>query len=301
MSLLEQVIESKDSEYGFFLPYGPDGTGKTTLGANAPNGIFIRTEPGTAYVRDSDGNKIKHFPDPKTFSDIIACVDELLTTKTDYKSCILDSLDHAEPLCWQEVCKEMGIKMISDAAYGKGYEAAMKKWQILFDKFKLLRQKMNVILICHSTVRKAQDPINATEYDRHEIKLHGKAAALARESVDAVLFCTYEVFVKREGQKTRAFGDGARVMYTQWRPSHDAKNRMGLPYQLDLSWDALMDAVKSDRHDIIANTKEEISVMLAQIKDEELKKLVSNSVEKAGNNASQLAKIQNRLRIKLEV
>lgn len=301
MSLLDQIIESKPVQFIFAIPYGPDGTGKTTLGANAPSPVFIRTEAGTAYVRDADGKKIKHFPDPKTFSDILSYVDELLTRDHSYKTLVLDTLDHAEPLCHAEVCKEMGVKMVSEAPYGKGYEAALKKWQVLFDKLKQLRSKMNVILIAHSIVRKAQDPINATEYDRHEIKLHAKAASLARESVDAVLFCTYEVFTKKEGMKTRAFGDGARVMYTQWRPSHDAKNRMGLPYQLDLSWDALSEAMQSDGHDIVTNYKSEIAAMLTQLKDEELKKIVTASIEKAGDNASQLNKISNRLRLKLEV
>ncbi len=295
MGFLEQVVDSKPEENMFILPFGPGGVGKSTFGADAPNPIFIRTEKGTGYL------KVKCMPDPKTFSDIGKMVDELASTKHDYKTLVIDSLDWAEPLCWAEVCQEMGIKAIEDAGYGKGYAAALGKWQSLMHKLKVLREKMHIILIAHSSVKKFSDPVQATEYDRFEIKLHGKTASLVKEAVDAVLFCTYEVFTKKEGQKTRAFGDGARLMFTQYRPSHDGKNRMGLEYQLPLSWDAFYEAVQSGALGAEKNIKEEIAAMLTQIKDEDLKKLVTESVEKAGNNAGQLSKIQNRLRIKLEV
>lgn len=291
---LEQVVDSKPDENLFVTIFGPGGCGKSTFGADAPNPIFIRTEKGTGYL------KVKHMPDPKTFSDISKMVDELYTGKHDYKTLVLDSLDWAEPLCWAEVCGEMGIKSIEDAAYGKGYAAALSKWQILLHKLKNLREKMHVILIAHSAVKKFSDPVQATEYDRFEIKLHGKTASLVKEAVDAVLFCTYEVFTKKDGQKTRAFGDGARVMLTQYRPSHDGKNRMGLEYQLPLSWEAFYSAVKGGHEGAEKNIKEEIDAMLSQVKDESLKKLVSESVNAAGSDTNQLSKIQNRLRIKLE-
>lgn len=295
MSYLDLVEDSKPNEFVFLTVFGVDGVGKSTFGGDAPNPIFIRTEKGTNYL------KVKCLPTPKSFSDILKMVDELSEKQHFYKTLVLDSLDWTEPLLWDEICKENSVKNIGDIAYGKGYESAVKKWQELMIKLKNLRDKMNVVLIAHSIVKTFQDPVQATGYDRYEMKLHAKSAAVIREASDAVLFATYEVFTKKEGQKTRVFGDGARILATQFRPSHDGKNRMGLPYQLPLSWDGFMQAVKGGGAEAVSNIKEEIVAMLSQVKDENLKKLVMDSVEKSGNDQAQLSKIQNRLRLKLEV
>ena len=56
-----------------------------------------------------------------------------------------------------------------------------------------------------------------------------------------VLFCnykTYSVAVDEKGKKHKAQG-GKRVMYTSHNPVWDAKNRNGLPDELDLSFAGL--------------------------------------------------------------
>lgn len=292
MGYLDQVEQSKPDENFFVCIFGVGGVGKSTFGADAPSPVFIRTEKGTGFL------KVNCLPNPKNFSEIGKMVDELYSTNHKFKTLVIDSLDWAEPLCWAEVCQEQNVKSVGDVPYGKGYEAALNKWQSLMHKLKLLREKMNIVLIAHASVKTFQDPVQATAYDRYEIKLHGKSAALIKEAVDAVLFATYEVFTKRDGQKTRAFGDGARVLLTQYRPSHDGKNRMSLPYQLPLSWEEFVKATKNPASDV--NIKEEIAAMVSQVKDEDLRKKVMEAVEKAGTDQGQLAKIQNRLRIKLE-
>lgn len=291
---IEKISNGKIDCPIFITIYGPDGCGKSTFASDAPSPIFICSETGTNHL------DVSRLPRPKTFQELMAMVDELSTQVHPYETLVIDSLDWAEPLIWQEVVTEAGVKFIGDIGYGKGYDAALNKWQNLINKLKALREKMNVILIAHSVVKTFQDPIQNMGYDRYELKLHAKAAGLIREAVDAVLFATYEVFTKKDGQKTRAFGDGARVMFTERRPGHDAKNRFGLPYQLDLSWDEFFKAVKSGEPDAPESIKKDINQMLSQIKDEALKKLVTETAEKAGNDAKQLAKIQNRLRIKLD-
>lgn len=293
---LDKVQDSKKNEFVFVTIFGVDGVGKSTFGADAPSPIFIQTESGANYL------KVKCLPKPKAFSDILGMVDELLEKEHGYKTLVLDSLDWAEQLVWDEVCFENNkVKSIGDIPYGKGYELAVGKWQTLMSKMKHLREKMNIILIAHSQVKTFQDPVQASGYDRYEMKLHAKSAAKIREAVDAVLFATYEVFLKKDGQRTRAFGDGARVLMTQHRPGHDGKNRMGLPYQIDLSWSEFMKAVKNGQPNAPDNIKQDIDEMLLSVHDENLKTLVTKAVVEAGSDATQLGKIQNRLRVKLEV
>jgi len=51
----------------------------------------------------------------------------------------------------------------------------------------------------------------------------------------------------RGGTRTRAVGSGERVLYTEERPAWLAKNRYGLPSEMDLSWDAFINALKGDK------------------------------------------------------
>lgn len=62
-----------------------------------------------------------------------------------------------------------------------------------------------------------------------------------------------------------------------------------------------MQAVKGGSAEALGNIKQEIVAMIGLVKDENLKKLVTESIEKAGSDQIQLSKIQNRLRLKLEV
>src|SRR6516165_9875766 len=55
------------------------------------------------------------------------------------------------------------------------------------------------------------------------IKINDKAAALVREAADAVLFARFETELVKTNGKTRAYGEGNRIMYTESRPGWDAK------------------------------------------------------------------------------
>jgi len=104
---------------------------------------------------------------------------------------------------------------------------------------------MNIILIAHAQIKTFADPAQPTGYDRYQLKLNEKAAAVLREAVECVLFATYETTVVKEkgDKKGRGVGDGERVMYTERRPAFDAKNHFDLPFEMPLSWKAYAEAV----------------------------------------------------------
>lgn len=276
----------------FILLYGPDGIGKSTFGADAPDPVFICSEDGTSSL------DIARLPTPKNFSDILKMIEELKTGEHPYKTLVIDSIDWAEPLCWDDVCKEDGSTSIEkvDGGYGKGYIYALKKWQTMISALAQLREKMNVILISHSHVKSFNDPQQNSIYDRYELKLNAKAAALFREAVDAVLFGNYETYVKEDkNKKTKAYGDGSRVIYTERRPAFDAKNRYSLPFQLPLSWEAFESAVKAGDVDAIKEFKEHLSKLLLEVKDADIRLKAPATIEAAGQNLNQLRKIEERL------
>jgi hypothetical protein len=295
MTYLEKAETGKKEFNIFGIIHGPSGVGKTTWASEAPDNIFLPTEDGTNNL------DVARLPRPKSFTEASNMIVELIENEHKYKTLTIDSIDWLESLLWTEICAENNVKSIIDLAYGRGYSLADNKWKDFVQKLKTLRAKMNIILIAHSQVASFSDPVTASSYDRYQIKLHKGASALFKEAVDFIGFANYQTFVKKDGMKNRAFGDGARALFTEYRPSHDGKNRYGLPYELPLSWADFMNAVKAGKPNEPDVIRSDILTMLGSVKDESLKKIVFDSVEKAGNDAIQLSKIQNRLRIKLEV
>jgi len=276
---------------------GVDGCGKTTWASSAPNPIFLGPENGSGQL------DVARFPSPESWGDVLQAVKELTTHEHEFKTLVIDSVDWLEPILYANVCEEAGVANIEkvDGGYGKGYSVALKKWQELVALLSNLRTKkgMNIILIGHVEVGKHSDPTLNVEYDRYTLKLNKKAAALLREFVDTVLFAKYEVFTKRDGMKHKAVGDGARVMYTEWRPGFDAKNRFGLPFQMALSWNEYDAAVNKPAGASIEEIKADLAELVPQVLDDELRLKVIEAIKKAGDDAAKLVAIKNRVQVRL--
>lgn len=295
MSILKNISKGKVERPHFVLLYGVDGVGKTTFAAQAPDVLFLGVENGTANLDVSRASGIK------TYEELLQYVSALSNEKHDYKSVAIDSLDWIEPLLFDYVCRQSGAKRIEEAfgGYGKGYAEASKIWGDLIRSFEGLREKkgLNVILIAHSQIKAFNDPNQPTAYERYQLKLNDKNAAIVREAVDSVLFATFETFVKKDSNnKTKAFGDGKRVMFTERRPAFDAKNRFGLPFELPLSFEEYVQAIKSSNSDRPSQIKNEISELLKEIKDKEIVKKVELAVSAVGTNEVQLLNILEKVK-----
>jgi hypothetical protein len=193
--------------------YGPGGIGKTSFAASMDKCVIVQSEDGIGKI------ECDHFP------VAVACI---------------DSLDWLETLLWDHVCKENGWAQIDTPAYGKGYVAALDKWKEYVEILNRLRDEksMTVIQIAHNQIRRYEDPSN-DPHDRHEIKLHRKAADLLVEHSDAVFFANYKVGtvqVKGKMGMTTKTVAGDRTIFTEQAPGYMAKNRYGLPSEMPFEW-----------------------------------------------------------------
>lgn len=235
---LANLQSGKTDKPARMLVYGVAGIGKTTLGVNAPSPVFIQTEDGL----NAD---CATFGVMRTLDDVMGALQALYVEEHDFKTLVVDSLDWLEPLIWDAVCNDHGVKNIEDLGFGKGYVHAVDKWRTYLEALNYLRNErgMTIIQIAHAQIKRFDDP--ATEaYDRYLIKLHSKAAAVVEEHVDAVLFANYQISTVEKDtgfgkKRTRAVGGGRRVLHTQERPAYQAKNRFGMPETVELSWDAV--------------------------------------------------------------
>src|SRR6516164_6238738 len=241
MSILSTISRGKRPRHIFALVYGTDGVGKSSWASHAPRPIFIGAEKGTEQL------DVARFPQTESIGELLAQVRALQSEKHEFNTVVLDSLDWVEPLIWKAVCDEAKVDSIEQAfgGYGKGYVRALDLWRTLLRDLSVLNDKMHVLLIGHAQIKSFQDPELPTAYDRYQLKINDKAAALVREAADAVLFARFETELVKTNGKTRAYGEGNRIMYTESRPGWDAKNRFSLPFCMPLDWKMFGDAIRA--------------------------------------------------------
>ena len=238
MTLMEQIQRGKVAAPRRMMLYGTPGIGKSTFAAHSERPIFLQTEEGLGQI------ECDKFPVAQSLDDVIKALSELYTADHPYRTVVVDTLDWLERLIWAEVCRRKMVESIEDIGYQKGYTFALNHWRDVLMGLDALRRDrdMTVVLVAHCKIEKFDDPANES-YDRYSPRLHKLASAVVTEWCDEVLFATYKVYTRQtdEGfnrKKTRAIGDGERVIYTSERPAHVAKNRLNLPDELPLDFSA---------------------------------------------------------------
>lgn len=245
MGLLGQVHRGKRQAPRRVLLYGVQGIGKSTWGASTPDPIFLSTEDG---LDDIDCAK---FPAITSYDAAIAALSELYSEPHDYRTLVVDSLDWFESLVWAHVCVKKHVRNIEDIGYGKGYILTLDYWREFLAGLSALRNDrgMMIVLVAHSKIETFKNP-EGDDFDRYMPRMHKAAASVVMEWCDEVLFASYQTYTKGAASPgigrgvAKAIGSGERVLRTTERPSHMAKNRLGLPDELPFSWDSYAQFLK---------------------------------------------------------
>jgi len=271
--------------------YGPEGVGKSYFASTTNKPLVLGTEGGT------ENYNITRLPKPTSWDEVIEMVEEVAREDHEYKTFVIDTLDWLEPLLFDKFTK--GSKAIEDCfgGYGKWVSGVSDEWRKLMSSLNKVRSKMDVVLLAHSQVKTFNDPVNNAPYDRYELKLHStKHSNLWKEYVDCLLFANYDVMVKKDNTaKAKAYGTGERKMFSQHRPAFDAKNRDGLPFEMDLSYSVLCEQIELNKPEDPQMLKDWISQRLSSILDESLLETINKTVESAGNDSIKLRAILDRV------
>lgn len=231
-----KIISGKTAGALKTVIYGPEGIGKSTFASHFPRPLFIDTESSTKHMDVSRTEK------PISWTMLL---DQVKSVRDDPGLCatlIVDTADWAEQLCMVSICAAKKLTGIEDMGYGKGYVYLAEEYGRLLNLLEeVIGRGVHVVLTAHAMMRKFEQPDEMGAYDRWELKLQKKTAALVKEWADVLLFANYKtqsVAVDNAGKKYKAQG-GRRVMYTSHHPCWDAKNRLGLPEELPLDFSAI--------------------------------------------------------------
>lgn len=233
-----KILTGKQKAPRKCLLYGTHGIGKSTWAAGAPGCIFINLEDG---LNNIDCQRTEHLT---TLDGINDALNWLIASKHDFYTVAIDSMDWLESIIHFEVAKAANKVSIADIGYGAGYKQALGYWDKIMSKLEMLRseRRMSVVLLAHANVKRFESP-DQDSYDRYQPALHDLASSMWQEWSDEVLFASYRVFVRKEDQgfnkeRTIAVDGNERYLRTQETAAVLAKNRLGMPPEIEFSWAA---------------------------------------------------------------
>ena len=270
--------------------YGTSGIGKTTFAADAPSPIFLGAEDGTAQL------DVARFPEPRTWADVLESIDGLLYESHEFKTLVIDTADWLEPLSMDRVAEDHKNE---DLSYGRDVAFMVNDWRLLLASFDRLRdtKEMCVIVLAHSHVKTYNNP-EGDDYDRYQMKLAPKLAALLGEWPDGVFFANYETMTHKEkgSRKSKGIRGTARFLHTERTAAYDAKNRFGLPSRIPLGWEDF-DSGREATSEQVVEALARIEALLADA-PEKTKTKAAEYLKRAGKNAQKLAKLENWIKAK---
>jgi len=247
-----EIQKTKKNSPPRILIHADHGVGKSSLGASAPNPLFIQTEDGL------DNIETNALPMVEDYQMLLGQLKEIYEEDHDFQTLIIDSLDWAETLINKHVCQIGGKDSISDFGYGAGFQMTNDCFGKIIECLNLIRQDrgMIIILIAHSQVKTYQNPLGS-DYDRHQIKLRDKNAELFLEWVDVAGFMHFQTFVKTEEKggfqkdATKAIGGCDRILSCSPSAAYVAKNRYDIQTDIQLptaveGWNNLVNAIKGN-------------------------------------------------------
>ncbi len=239
-----ELVIAKPSEKtpSKILLYGVEGIGKSTLAAQFPKPIFIDTEGSTMKMKPQPAR----MPNVSGYRDVKMQLGQILNTKHDYQTLVIDSIDWLEDWVSEYLCKDV-YKVETRVNIAGGYN----KWVEIFEEecSRLLNyldrlcfeRGMNILLIGHDKISKTIDPATGESTRGYEVNLSEKVGPLIKQWADAVLFANYKTFVvpAEKQVKAHAIGGKERVLYCTHTAFIDAKNRFALPDVVPMTIESL--------------------------------------------------------------
>lgn len=241
--------------------HGVEGIGKTSWAANAGDVLvaMVRGETGVETLIDAGQlDAVAHTAELSQWSQVLGLVDQLTVDDHPYKTLVIDSAGPVERLCHEAVCAKHFNGDWTDKGfmgYMRGYEVSLADWLDLLQRLDKLRVERHVrpILIAHTAVKTFKNP-EGPDFDRYTVDLHAKTWGLTHKWADMVLFANYFTVVDESGSRAKGKGGTERILYTQRSAAWDAKNRHGLPEEIDMgdsgaeAWGNFVKAIADGRN-----------------------------------------------------
>jgi hypothetical protein len=218
-----------------------EGWGKTSCAAYTPKPVLLMAKGETGYDTLLGAGLVPAIPATITESwkELLATCDEMIAApELPYKTLNLDASGGFERMCHEYVCQrdfkgDWGEKGFT--SFQKGYDVAVAEWLQLLTRLDRIRERgVMIIFLGHSKVTQFSNPMGEN-FDRYISDMHHKTTGVTSKWADAILFGTFvTVTEKSKTGKHKGIGGTERILYTERRDAFDAKNRYGMPPEIDI-------------------------------------------------------------------
>jgi hypothetical protein len=220
-----EIVRGKRPRAWFCVLYGTPAVGKTTLASKAPEPVFFDLEAGTDFL---DVARVG------VGESVTATLRELYKQRDQFKTLVIDSLTSLERATVRETCARNGWPNLEAPGFGKGKVAWRQDVANIITSLEAFRASgTNVLLVGHSKVRATTDPVAGESFDRLEFDADKEVVPSILAAVDGCFLLKQKTRYVEEGGKTRAVGNGSRVLITQDRPAYLAKSRFDIPESIE--------------------------------------------------------------------
>jgi len=205
-------------------------------------------------------------PELTSWQDLLAALAMLKSQDHPYKTLVMDTANGFERLMHEYIAErdfggDWGERGFT--GYMRGYEVALPEWRMFLNSLDDLRRDkgMTVFFLMHSSIKTFKNPSGA-DFDRYVPELHPKTWNLTKGWLDCILFGNLEISVhasqkKDQGDPTKkgkAADLSPRILCANSdNPTYDAKNRLGLPDEIECgdsakeAWTNLANAIIAGR------------------------------------------------------
>jgi adenylate kinase family enzyme len=296
MSLLSKATRGMLFKPQIYTFFGPNGVGKTTLACAFENAVIVDLENGSGFVDNVERIKADDVKDFQSFMDFLN--NEMLGNH-DFKTLVIDSVEALESLIHQKVCSDHQVSGIESVGFGKGYVYSRECMESVMQTLGRIRDQkgMNIILVAHSVTKTHNDPNENVSYDRYILRANDKLASIVKDYSDSIFFLTYKVdTVKiKDKEKVKAYGDGGRILYTEWRPGFDAKSRYPLDFEIEFELSKIAEVVEKLKPTKPEDVYKQCLSLVAQIQEQDKKEKATKLVEENKSNIHKLIAYKKRL------
>lgn len=178
LSAIALTEVTKDFTKSNVLIYGKPKVGKSTLGSQLPNALFVATEKGYNFLRVKP-------QDINSWQEFLELGQALSTQKHPFKSVVIDITDILYGHCEKYVMDKNGVTDPGELGFGKGFKLVKNEFARVIGKINMAG--FPIVFISHA--KEKTEKTKTGEWTVMATSLSSSAESFVAGLCDIILYC----------------------------------------------------------------------------------------------------------------
>jgi hypothetical protein len=216
--------------------YGEPKIGKSTFASEFDSPLFLATEAGLNSLST-------HNVPIASWEDFLEACKLIATTKHEFKTVVIDTVDNLAVFCSDYICKKNGITHESDMGFGKGWKLVKNEFLRTLTKLSLL--PYGLVLVSHAKTEEVKTRTSVINKSIPTLSSSFREVVLGMS--DLILYAHTVQHTNKAENKVEEI----RVLRTKSAETYEAGDRTGrLPDTLQFDYQSFKTAWESKTEQI---------------------------------------------------